>query len=125
MRGRRRTRTSSFGVGGRVAHDSSPFYSRRLYEDLPLPGPAPGDLRENRVPSGLLDRVVVGDAREVLGRLPDRSVHLMVTSPPYNVGKEYDRDLTLGEYLDFIEEVMREVYRVLVWGGRACFNLAN
>ncbi len=49
----------------------------------------------------------------------------MVTSPPYNVGKEYDKDLTLGEYLDFIEEVMKEVYRVLVWGGRACFNVAN
>jgi len=41
------------------------------------------------------------------------------------VGKEYDEDLTLGEYLDFIGEVMREVYRVLVWGGRACFNVAN
>jgi len=61
----------------------------------------------------------------VLKELPDNSVHLMVTSPPYNVGKEYDEDLTLGEYLDFIEEVMREVYRVLVWGGRACFNVAN
>ena len=80
---------------------------------------------ENPVPPGYLDRVVVGDAREVLRGLPDNSVHLMVTSPPYNVGKEYDEDLTLGEYLDFIEEVMREVYRVLVWGGRVCFNVAN
>ena len=49
----------------------------------------------------------------------------MITSPPYNVGKEYDEDLTLEEYLDFIEEVMKEVYRVLVWGGRVCFNVAN
>lgn len=69
--------------------------------------------------------MILGDARDVLRGLPDNCVHLMVTSPPYNVGKEYDADLTLGEYLDFIEDVMREVYRVLVWGGRACFNVAN
>jgi len=49
----------------------------------------------------------------------------MVTSPPYNVGKEYDKDLTLSEYLDFLREVMEKVYRVLVWGGRVCFNVAN
>ncbi|MDI9641914.1 MAG: DNA methyltransferase [Archaeoglobales archaeon] len=58
-------------------------------------------------------------------KLPNNCIHLMVTSPPYNVGKEYDKDLTLGEYLVFIEEVMKEVYRVLVWGGRVCFNVAN
>ncbi|MEM1698900.1 MAG: site-specific DNA-methyltransferase, partial [Sulfolobales archaeon] len=82
-------------------------------------------LVENPVPPEFLDKIVLGDAREVLRKLPDRCVHLVVTSPPYNVGKEYDEDLTLGEYLDFIEEVMREVYRVLVWGGRICFNVAN
>ena len=57
--------------------------------------------------------------------LPDCSVHLMVTSPPYNVGKEYDDDLTLDEYRAFLRRVMAEVYRVLVPGGRACVNLAN
>ncbi|MCE4604245.1 MAG: site-specific DNA-methyltransferase [Aeropyrum sp.] len=122
---RRRTRTSSFGAPGRVAHDATPFYSRKLYKDIQMPEPSQKDLLENPIPEELLDRIVVGDAREVLRRLPDSSVHLMVTSPPYNVGKEYDEDLTLGEYLDFIEEVMREVYRVLVWGGRVCFNVAN
>jgi site-specific DNA-methyltransferase (adenine-specific) len=49
----------------------------------------------------------------------------MVTSPPYNVGKEYDEDLTLGEYLRFLRLVWKEVYRVLVPGGRACINVAN
>lgn len=49
----------------------------------------------------------------------------MVTSPPYNVGKDYDSDLTLGEYLSFLREVWTEVYRVLVPGGRACINIAN
>jgi len=56
---------------------------------------------------------------------PDRSVHLMITSPPYNVTKEYDEDLTLGEYRDFLRRVFRETYRVLVEGGRACVNVAN
>ena len=57
--------------------------------------------------------------------LPDCSVHLMVTSPPYNVGKDYDDDLTLSEYRAFLRAVMAEVLRVLVPGGRVCFNLAN
>jgi site-specific DNA-methyltransferase (adenine-specific) len=121
----KRTRTSSFGTSGRVSHDSTPFYSRKLYKESNLPEPTPKDLVENRVPEEFLDKIILGDAREVLKKLPNNCVHLMVTSPPYNVGKEYDEDLTLGEYLDFIEEVMREVYRVLVWGGRVCFNVAN
>ena len=121
----RRTRTSSFGVSGRASHDSTPFYSRKLYKDIGVPKPSPKDLVENRVPEGFLDKIILGDAREVLKRLPDNCVHLVVTSPPYNAGKEYDEDLTLSEYLDFIEEVVREVYRVLVWGGRVCFNIAN
>ena len=124
-RKRKRTQTSAFGVKGREGHDSSPFYNRKLYSNFKLPKPTKEDLIENKVPDEYLDKIVVGDAREVLKHIPDQSVHLMVTSPPYNVGKEYDEDLTLEEYLDFIEEVMREVYRVLVWGGRVCFNVAN
>ena len=57
--------------------------------------------------------------------LPDSCVHLIVTSPPYNVGKEYDEDLTLDEYRAFLRRVMNEVYRVLTPGGRVCFNIAN
>jgi site-specific DNA-methyltransferase (adenine-specific) len=49
----------------------------------------------------------------------------MVTSPPYNVKKEYDQDMTLNEYLDLIRRVAEETYRVLVTGGRACINIAN
>jgi site-specific DNA-methyltransferase (adenine-specific) len=57
--------------------------------------------------------------------IPDNSLHLMVTSPPYNVSKEYDRDLSLKEYLDLLGRVFEETYRVLVSGGRACVNVAN
>ncbi|MBS7645381.1 MAG: site-specific DNA-methyltransferase [Candidatus Bathyarchaeia archaeon] len=119
------TMTSSFGVKGREAHDSSPFYSRKLYGEWELPKPRPEDLVERAVPNELLDQVLLGDAREVLEKFPSSCMHLMVTSPPYNVGKEYDKDLTLSEYLDFLGQVMEEVHRVLVWGGRVCFNVAN
>ena len=49
----------------------------------------------------------------------------MVTSPPYNVGKQYDKNLTLNEYRTFLKRVWSEVKRVLVPGGRACINIAN
>ena len=62
---------------------------------------------------------------EHMTELPDNSVHLMITSPPYNVTKEYDQNLTLKDYLTLIENVMKETYRVLVDGGRACINIAN
>ncbi len=122
---RKKTKTSKFGVSGRISHDSTQFYSRKMYKGFELPKPSEKDLIENQVPQEYMDKLIVGDARDVLKKLPDNCVHLMVTSPPYNVGKEYDEDITLREYLDFIEEVLREVYRVLVWGGRVCFNVAN
>ena len=49
----------------------------------------------------------------------------MVTSPPYHVGKEYDSDLTFGEYLELLRSVFKETYRVLEPGGRAVVNVAN
>jgi len=49
----------------------------------------------------------------------------MITSPPYNVTKEYDDELTLDEYRTLLRSVFQETYRVLVNGGRACVNVAN
>ena len=60
-----------------------------------------------------------------MGEIPDNSIHLMITSPPYNVGKEYDNDLTLMEYEELLTNVFGETYKKLVTGGRACINIAN
>lgn len=60
-----------------------------------------------------------------MDELPGNSIHLMITSPPYNVSKEYDDDLSLKEYLDLLNRVWKETYRVLVPGGRVCVNVAN
>jgi DNA modification methylase len=119
---KKKTRTSAFGAPGRISHDSSSFYASRLYAHL-----APNaeiDYIETDIPASHLDTIFCKSSED-MSELPDNSVHLMVTSPPYNVGKVYDDDITLQEYLDFLNRVWREVYRVLVPGGRACINVAN
>jgi site-specific DNA-methyltransferase (adenine-specific) len=62
---------------------------------------------------------------ETMLDLPSNSVALMVTSPPYHVGKEYDSDLSYDEFLDMLGRVFTETYRVLEPGGRAVINVAN
>jgi site-specific DNA-methyltransferase (adenine-specific) len=119
---KKKTRTSAFGAPGRISHDSSSFYASKLYSHLP-PNENINYL-ENDIPALHLDTIFCKSSED-MGELPDNSVHLMVTSPPYNVGKVYDQDITLQEYLDFLSRVWREVYRVLVPGGRACINVAN
>lgn len=116
------TQTSSFGTPGRVNHDASRFYNSKLYEGI---NQAKGiEYIENPIPAENLNKIFCKSSEHMV-ELPDNSIHLMVTSPPYNVGKEYDEDLTLEEYTKFLKRVFTEVYRVLAPGGRACINVAN
>ena len=119
---RKTTKTSAFGSPGRAGHDSSAFYAGKLYDGQQSAHAI--DYVENPVPIDSLDRIHCHSA-ETMTELPDCSVHLMVTSPPYNVGKEYDEDLTLEDYLAFLQRVWQETRRVLVPGGRMCINVAN
>jgi site-specific DNA-methyltransferase (adenine-specific) len=119
---KKKTETSEFGVSKRECHDARPFYSRRIYAGPAAETPAPD--AGGVVPPELLDTVLCMDSRR-MDPLPDNSVHLMVTSPPYNVGKTYDEDLDLEEYLGLLREVFAKTYRVLAPGGRACINVAN
>jgi len=119
---RKGTKTSKFGVPGRINHDSSEFYASKLYEDLPSEKKV--KYVENIIPKEHLNKIFCKSS-ESMEELPDNSVHLMVTSPPYNVGKEYDQNLSLTEYREFLKRVWKEVYRVLVPGGRVCINIAN
>jgi site-specific DNA-methyltransferase (adenine-specific) len=116
------TKTSTFGSPGRINHDSTPFYKSKLYEGLPKEEVV--DYVENQIPSEFLDNIFCKTS-EKMEELPDNCVHLMITSPPYNVGKEYDKNMTLKEYREFLKSVWNEVKRVLVNGGRACINVAN
>lgn len=115
------TKTSSFGTKGRVAHDSSKFYNSKLYKEIKNNN---SDIIVNEFPNELLNTIIASSC-ENMKDIPNNSLHLMITSPPYNVSKEYDNDLSLEEYLNLLKNCFTETYRVLVDGGRACINIAN
>ncbi len=117
------TSTSSFGVGKRESHDATDFYARfaapEISDDDALGSP------------GRLDVIHVGDARD-MSHVPDASVALVVTSPPYFAGKEYETALGEGhvpgdyiDYLTMLRDVLRESVRTLEPGGRIAVNVAN
>jgi modification methylase len=111
------TATSSFGAGKREGHDSSAFYNRGLKEAV-----ISADTVVNVAPE--IDRMWCHTA-EAMTELPDNCVALMVTSPPYHVGKDYDGEGDFANYLELLARVFTETYRVLVPGGRAVINVAN
>lgn len=119
---RKGTQSSSFGAAGRVNHDASRFYNSALYSQRSAIGPA--RYKENSLPAEVRNHIFAHSSEDT-HELAESSVHLMVTSPPYNAGKEYDQDLNLDDYLGMLRRVWAEVLRVLVPGGRACINVAN
>jgi modification methylase len=123
--GRRRspTATSSFGVSRRENHDSAAFYAR-------FAAPA---LSDDAVvnPPGVVDQIYVGDSRS-MDRVQPASVALVVTSPPYFAGKQYEEELgkqgipaSYAEYLALLEGVFAESVSKLEPGGRIAVNVAN
>ena len=131
----KRTSTSAFGVSKRESHDASGFYNRNLYRTGALElfqglgrgrklGAEPPRSIGPRPESEYVDRIFCHTSED-MRHVPDETVALAFTSPPYNAGKEYDLDLDLGAYLDLISRVGAEVYRVLKPGGRYVINIAN
>jgi DNA modification methylase len=122
-RRRRATATTRFGSGKREGHDASGFYERfaapALSNDATVHGPV------------ALDRIICADARS-MADVPDASVALVVTSPPYFAGKDYEAELGVGgvpssyvDYLQLLREVFAECVRTLEPGGRIAVNVAN
>ncbi len=129
-----RTQTSAFGVGRREGHDASAFYAR-------FTPPALSEDEHVERPPELIEmlgrgRIFHGSSTD-MSQLPDSSVALVVTSPPYFVGKEYELAVT-GEsdadsripatyidFLDMLRAVFAECERVLEPGGRIAVNVAN
>ena len=66
-----------------------------------------------------------GDCLKLLSTIPDESLQLIVTSPPYNIGKEYERKLKLKAYLDQQAFVIRECVRALSPRGSICWQVGN
>ena len=66
-----------------------------------------------------------GNCLDLLSAMPDNFVRLIVTSPPYNLGKSYENRLDLNEYLDQQRRVIRECVRALESGGSICWQVGN
>ncbi len=124
MARRRGTTTSNFGVGARESHDASAFYERFK---------APKLSADDRVlpPEPVAEPFVCGDARH-MDTVPDGSVALVVTSPPYFAGKQYEEELdregvpsSYFEYLEMLSAVFAECVKKLEPGGRIAVNIAN
>jgi site-specific DNA-methyltransferase (adenine-specific) len=120
---RRATSTSNFGVGKRESHDASGFYERFAAPEL-------SDDDEITVVE-ISDPFQLGDARN-MEALATGSVALVVTSPPYFAGKQYEEELeregipaSYAEYLQLLTDVFAECKRVLEPGGRMAVNVAN
>jgi site-specific DNA-methyltransferase (adenine-specific) len=121
---RRGTATSNFGVSRREAHDSSGFYSRF----------APPVLSSDDTvlePFEVDEACICGDIRQ-RDDIPDGSVALVVTSPPYFAGKQYEEELgrdgvpsSYAEYLDLLRTVFERCVEKLEPGGRIAVNVAN
>src|SRR5438046_2637512 len=120
---RRPTATSAFGVSKRESHDATGFYRRFTPPALS----SESDVASYRA----LDKLIVGDARR-MDEVPDASVALVVTSPPYFAGKEYEESLgaqgvpaTYLEYLELLRGVFAQCVQKLEPGGRIAVNVAN
>jgi len=122
----KRTKTSAFGTGKRESHDSSSFYSRSLFSALSSRPATRQEVQSIEVPPpGDWANHIYCSSSEQMTAIPDNSIALAFTSPPYNVGKEYDEDISLESYLELITAVGKETYRVLRPGGRYVINIAN
>ncbi len=123
---RRGTATSAFGVSRREGHDASAFYARFATPEVSTEDTLTAHLRR--------DEVWLGDARDMdaVGEIADGSVALVVTSPPYFAGKEYEEALgqghipaSYGEYLGMLHAVFARCRDKLEPGGRIAVNVAN
>jgi DNA modification methylase len=119
-----KTSTSNFGVGRREAHDASGFYAR-------FERPLLSDDDNVSFPRQITEPLVVGDS-SFMSTLHDNEVALIVTSPPYFAGKQYEEELerdgiptSYAEFLEMLTGVFADCWRVLEPGGRIAVNVAN
>lgn len=97
----------------------SKYKSSEIREPLAQYGIVPNKLK--------VDQVITGDCIEVMKRIPSDSIHLAITSPPYNVGIDYNAyydKIEYEVYRNWLKGVWKELKRILVSGGRFALNIA-
>ncbi|MCW7070628.1 MAG: site-specific DNA-methyltransferase [Methanophagales archaeon] len=67
----------------------------------------------------------LGDTLDLLKQIPDKTAGLIVTSPPYNIGKPYEKKLNLQEYIEQQEKVIKESIRITKDDGSICWQIGN
>ena len=87
-------------------------------------GKAKAEKTKNPFPEQNIPGVYIKDSQD-MSELPDKSVHLIVTSPPYNVGMEYEKGVTYEEHLEMVKNVLNECARVLMPGGVIALNVGD
>jgi len=71
-------------------------------------------------------KIILGDAFELIKSIPDQSVDLVLTSPPYGIGKEYEkRSKNVDEYIEGFIPLLDEIKRVLKPTGSVCWQVGN
>lgn len=87
---------------------------------------APGRGISSSFKQGNSDHVIFhGDALDLLKTMPDESVKLIITSPPYNIGKVYENPVSLEEYLEHQMTIIDDLIRVLHPEGSICWQVGN
>ncbi len=73
------------------------------------------------------EKIVIanGDTLSITKELPSDFVKLIITSPPYNIGKEYEKSIDLNKYLEKITPVLKELVRILSPEGSICWQVGN
>ena len=66
-----------------------------------------------------------GDALQFVSTIPDNTISLIITSPPYNLGKKYENRVSIGKYLETQEEIISQLYRILRQDGSLCWQVGN
>jgi adenine-specific DNA-methyltransferase len=66
-----------------------------------------------------------GDCLDQLKKVPSDTIQLVVTSPPYNLGKDYEEETSLEKYLETQDPILRELVRVLAPKGSICWEVGN
>ncbi|MCJ7645595.1 site-specific DNA-methyltransferase [bacterium] len=78
-----------------------------------------------RLHDQFVNEIYFGDCMELLKQIPDGVVSLVVTSPPYNIGKEYEKRNPLRKYLEEQERTITECYRVLKQSGSMFWQIGS
>ncbi len=99
----------------------------RTFKELKIGAKTFRVVKQKAIKKFEFDKIICGDVLEKMAEIPNNSIDLAITSPPYNVGKDYDNHfdkMKYQEYLDWLEKVWQETKRVLVPGGRFALNIA-